>query len=89
VTPYDRELLARYMSLATRISTVDRSAGKKLADTVIESLGWHSDHEQAEALRALAIAMTEIAIAFRDRADDLDRLVIDAYPNPPALPSQG
>ena len=69
--------MARYTKLSNVVSTMDPGAGDKLADVLTDVLGWCSDEEQADALRRLAIAMTEIAIEFRDRANDLDRIIID------------
>jgi hypothetical protein len=69
--------MAHYTKLSNIVSTMDPVAGDKLAGVLTDVLGWCSDEEQADALRRLAIAMTEIAIEFRDRADDLDRITID------------
>jgi hypothetical protein len=77
VTRQDRQMLARYTKISTIVSTVDPLAGDKLAAVLTDVLGWCTDEEHADALRRLAIAMTEIAIEFRDRADDLDRIVIN------------
>jgi hypothetical protein len=77
--------MAHYTKLSTVVSTMDPVAGGKLAEVLTDVLGWCSDEEHADALRRLAIAMTEIAIEFRDRANDLDRITIDgesvAHPN--------
>jgi len=78
MTRHDRELLVRYTDLATQVSTLDRKAGAKLAATLTDVVGWCSDEEQADALRRLAIAITDIAIELRDRANELDRIIIDA-----------
>lgn len=78
MTRHDRELLVRYTDLANQVSAMDRKAGAKLANTLTDAVGWCSDEEQAEALRSLAIAITDIAIEFRDRANELDRIIIDA-----------
>jgi hypothetical protein len=79
--------MAHYTKLSTIVSTMDPVAGDKLADILTDVLGWCSDEEQADALRRLAIAMTEIAIEFRDRANDLDRITIDgeSVPHPNRL----
>ena len=77
--------MAHYTKLSTVVSTMDPPAGDKLAEILTDVLGWCSDEEHADALRRLAIAMTEIAIEFRDRANDLDRIIVDgesdSHPN--------
>jgi len=83
--------MARYTKVSNVVSTMDPAAGDKLADVLTDVLGWCSDEEQADALRRLAIVMTEIAIDFRDRADDLDRIIIDgeSVPHPNRLAVAG
>src|SRR4051812_40525712 len=82
--------MARYTKVSNVVSTVDPVPGDKLAEILTDVLGWCSDEEHADALRRLAIALTEIAIEFRDRADDLDRITIDGEsvspPNRLAVP---
>lgn len=76
MTSRDREALLRFAHAATQSASADIK-GEELPWRLAEAFGWETPSQESGGLRILSMAVLMLSLDLRDRAERLDRLLIE------------